>query len=162
MALAVDVAVKADIIPMGEKKRVPSHLVPGFGQVDGHVACAITCGKTFRTIHVVIVLNTAVFAVLELLVRVAHMHLILLAEIGREECAVEVSRRLALIVASSVEVVGLESHAQTLTRIYREKGFEAVFTIGLVSAFMIGDIGEGGFCVGVEHLIFIAEEVVVG
>ena len=95
-------------------------------------------------LNVVILGDTAVFS--HLLMVCAHQQvcLITVAEVGTEQRVVEVCRTLAVVIAAGINIVELESQAQSLAGIHGEQCLEMVFTVILVTTFLIGQVGDGG------------------
>ena len=65
------------------------------------------------------------------------------------------------VVAPLVQIVELEAEAQALTCIYRKECFEVVFTIGMVTAGVVRQIGNGGEGVGEMEVLNGCHEISV-
>ena len=69
---------------------------------------------------------------------------------------------MVLIVAAAVDIVEVEARAYPLAGIDGELGLEMVFSVVLVTAFLEGDVGDGGEGVDKPVLVDFGNEEVVG
>ena len=95
----------------------------------------------FRRSDVSVVLNTSVFICLEVIVAVYCLHLIAVANITTENCRIEISRILVIIISSSVQVIYVKTESQLLVYIDREIRLKAFFSVYFITGFMIRQIG---------------------
>ena len=70
------------------------------------------------------------------------MGLITITQIAAVHRIVNVRRRLAVVVTTTVEVVKLEAYAQFFPHIYTKKSLEVVLTVNPVSAIVVRKISE--------------------
>ena len=161
-ALRVAVAAEAQAVTVREEELRAFHLVPGAGQVDGHVGRSVARGEAFGAVDEVVVLDAAVFACLEEKAFGVDVQLVLFAAVRGEEGPVEVRGGLPFVVAAAVGIVGAAAEAQLLSRVHREECREPVLTVRLVAAGVVRHVGEGRLRVREEPLAGGAQEIVVG
>ena len=70
------------------------------------------------------------------------MGLITITQIAAVHRIVNVRRRLAVVVTTTVEVVKLEAYTQFFSHIYAKKSLKVVLTVNPVSAIVVRKISE--------------------
>ena len=155
---------------MGEEKVLVVVTVPVLPEHRRIFVLCITVLHRLRMRHVVVVGNTAILGNLAMACGKQEVQLILVADIGTEQTAVEVGEVLVAEVASGVGIVEVEAYVQTLARIDRELRVDMIFTVGLVAAVIVGDIRIGRQRVHKQELlgaflrvaVRLCEDVVIG
>ena len=71
-----------------------------------------------------------------------YMSLITITQIAAVHRIVNVRRRLAVVVTTTVEVVKLEAYTQFFPHIYTKKSLEVVLTVNPISAIVVRKISE--------------------
>ena len=89
------------------------------------------------------------------------MHLVALADVGAEECAVEVGGGLTGIVAAPVEIVELEAQAKALVHISGENAADTVLAVTAASGLVVSNVREGRLRVSEKQLLGLGQEKVV-
>jgi hypothetical protein len=69
---------------------------------------------------------------------------------------------LILIITTGIDIIEPESKSYFLTHIHSKQCFEVVFTIVLVTTFLVSKVGNGRKSVGKMELLYRCVEEVVG
>ena len=81
------------------------------------------------------------------------VHAVLVAQIRAIEGSTEVGCRLVGVVATCISIVQVEANTDTFAGIDGKLCLQVVLTVGLVTAVVVGNIGDGRQCVGVVQLV---------
>ena len=136
--------------------------VPVLSEHRRYLVLGIVVSEGFGMRDVVIVGDTAVFGHLLVVGRGEKMGLIALTQIGAIHRIVEMRGSLAVVVATGVEIVEVETDAELLARVDTELRREVILSVGAVAAVVIREVGEGRERVGEVKLADGLHEIVVG
>ena len=81
------------------------------------------------------------------------MQIVLVASIAGKQATVKKGGGLVVIHTTSVEVVDVETKAQSFVGIDGKVGFEPFFTITAIEALVIGEVSERRQGVGKGHIV---------
>ena len=147
---------------VGEVEGVDIEFVPRLTEEDGHIGRSVFGRIGFGSVDIVVVLNTTVLGIFEVVTVVHGVQYVALVAVGAVEDAVEMGRVLVFVVAAAVEVVQFESHAQAFPRIGGKEGGDAVLAVLFVAAGVVGKVGDGRLGVGELQSLHAFQEEVVG
>ena len=136
--------------------------VPCFAEQCRYVLRAITLLETLWIGDIFVIFYAAVLRHLQVVVVDIGVHVVAVAKIVAKKRAAELAVGLVVIVATSVEVVGLESYARLFVDVCGKIGMQPLLSIGAVAHLVIRQISEGGECVGETEIVESAYEERVG
>ena len=147
---------------MGQEQTLLVVAVPVALHDDGNLAVLIALREDFGVGDILVVGNTAVLSGLLMDERQQGVHLVLVAKVRCVDIGIEVRVVLILEIAAGIEVVEVETEAQTLAEVSREAGVDVVLAVGLVAAVVVGHVGDGRQRVGEVPLVGLGEHLTVG
>ena len=112
-------------------------------QHGGNLFLRILGGLQLRVGDIVVVDDTTILLHLTMVGRPQEVHLIAVAHIRGIQRSPEVRVSLVLVVSATVVVVQVEAYAQSFACIDTKLGIDVVFTVLLVAAVIVADVGVG-------------------
>ena len=120
---------------------------------SGGLVFFLTVSHCIGAGNVTVICYTAVFIHLHEEVVVDSLQLVAFANITSEYAGIEVRSRLIGVVSTSVQVIEIEAKCQPFVYIDRKIRFESLFTVYLITRFIISQICIRNITVGEEYLI---------
>ena len=158
-------ACEAETVVMGEEKRIYFVTVPCLAEVYGYVVGAEVLASRFCLFgicDIFVICDTTVLGEFYMVACGKQVCRVFVASIVCVESELGECSRLAVISASSVQVVEKETCAEFFACIGGKVGPEAVVAGDFVARIVVAEVGVWRFCVGKVELVYRGHEIVIG
>ncbi len=154
--------LEAHAIALGEEDVLVVVAVPVAREHGGYLRGVKRLVERLGMGDVVIIGDTTILGYLLMVGRHQQVRLIAVAQVRAIHGIVEMGGRLAVVIATTIEIIELKAHAQALARIHTKLRGEMVLTIGAVATVVVSEVGEGREGVGEMEIAHWRDEIIVG
>lgn len=127
---------------MGEEEILLVVAVPVVVQEHGYLVVGIVLTRLLRMEDVFVIGDAAALRILLVVVVVESVQLILVSEVGGIDGGIEVAHALVLEISTRIEILQVETKAETLIDIGGKTGIKEVFAVGLVTTCAVAQVGD--------------------
>lgn len=147
------IAVETEVVAMCEVEVLLVIAIPRLAEHDGDILTGVLLLEALRVADIVVILDAAVLTHLHIVDVDIGMYVVTLSTVVSVEGATEHAVGLTVVISAPVKVVQLQSQAGELVDVRGKIGPHTVFSVLVVAALVVGEVGYGTQRIGEAEVL---------